>query len=308
MNNLQNKYDFIQNKICPYCQSKIKKGADLVVCSHCGTPHHKECWDENSGCTTYGCINNPQTEKKVEIQSEDVGNVTVESIRESLRMAPAGDLIECPNCKSGVEESSTYCKFCGYNIRENKFPEKKKEDKKEAKEEFEKEYKKRYKDKLSITRKRFLITVGSFIILIASVIFLFYYTINKLNEYFASDEYIIKNTVYNWKDAWENKEMEKYKSFLTEDYEYMGKDGKRIGYNDKLKRIESTFKNYKDIKIKLSDFKIINDTTTTVNNRKIQFNENYQSDKFNEKGIKTLRLYKGAETNGEWKIYREIFE
>ncbi|MDQ3019855.1 MAG: DUF4440 domain-containing protein [Bacteroidota bacterium] len=304
MNTSEQTYDFVQNKICPYCQSKIKKGADFVVCSHCGTPHHKECWHENGGCTTYGCTNNPQTEKKVEVQSEDVGNTTIETIRESLRTIPAQSLIECPNCKSGIEESSIFCKFCGYNIKEKKFP----EEKKEVKEEFEKEYKKRYKDRLSITRKRFLITVGSFTILITSVAFLFYLSLNKLNEYFSSDDYIIKNTVYNWKDAWENKDLEKYKSFLTEDYEYMGKDGKRISYNDKLKRIEGTFKNYKDIQIKLHDFKLINDTTTTMNNRKVQFNESYESDKFNEKGLKTLRLYKGEDTNGEWKIYREIFE
>lgn len=304
MNTSGHIHDFIQNKTCPYCQSKIKKGADFVVCSHCGTPHHTECWNENGGCTTYGCTNNPQTEKKIEVQSEDVGNATIESIRESLQQAPAQQLIQCPNCKSDVEESSVYCKFCGYNVKENKFP----EEKKEAKEEFEKEYKKRYKDKLSITRKRLLITVGSFIILITSVAFLFYMTVNKLNEYFSSDEYIIKNTVYTWIDAWEDEDLEKYKSFLTEDYEYMGKDGKRIGYNDKLKRVESTFKNYKDIKIKFSDLKFINDTTTAANDRKVQLNEIYESDKFNDRGIKTLRLYKGEETNGEWKIYREIFE
>jgi ketosteroid isomerase-like protein len=304
LDNVKEKYDFLRNKTCPYCQSKIKLGADFTVCSYCGTPHHKECWEENLGCTTYGCINNPLTEKKPEVQSEDVGNATVDSIRESLRPAISLNAIKCPNCKSDIEDSSTYCKFCGYNIKENKFP----EQKAEPKEEFEKEYKRRYKDKVSFTRKRLFLTIGSFIILAGAFVFLFYLTITKLNSYFASDEYKIENTVYNWKDAWENEDIEKYKSYLTEDYEYYGKDGKKVNYKEKLKRLEFTFKNYQDIKIGFSDFKIINDTSTTDNDKKVQFNETYESDKFQEKGLKTLRVYKGPETNGEWKIYREFFE
>ncbi|MEO8666420.1 MAG: RING finger protein [Ignavibacteria bacterium] len=296
----QSAYDFIQNKTCPYCQSKIKAGADFIVCPHCGTPHHQECWEENSGCTTYGCVNNPQTQQKVEIETQSVGHETVESIRQSLQPPSAQKFIPCPNCKSEIEESSTYCKFCGYNVIENKFD--------EAKEEFEKEYKKRYKDKIGITRKRFLITTGSFVILIAAVAYLFYLTVTKLNEYFSSDDYRIKNTVYNWKDSWEAKDIDKFRNYMTEDYEYFGKDGKSIDYKDRIRRMELTFKNYKEINIEFSDFKIINDTTTTDNDKKVQFMEEYKSDKYQEKGKKTLRLYKGAETNNEWKIYREIFE
>lgn len=305
MSNSERTYDFIKNKTCPYCQSKIKQGADFTVCSNCGTPHHKECWNENLGCTTYGCINNPLTDRKVEIDSQDVGNETVESLRASLHSPRTHNFIKCTNCKSEIEEGSVFCKFCGYNIAENKFPEDRKA---EAKKEFEKEFRKRYKDKISVTRKRLLITAGSFTFLIAVIAFLFYLTVNKLNIYFSSEDYKIESIVYNWKDAWEDKDLEKYKSFLTEDYTYFGKDGKKIDLKEKLKRIEFTFKNYKKIEIDISDFKMINDSTTTESDKKVQFRENYVSEKFKEEGLKILRLYKGEETDGEWKIYREIFE
>jgi hypothetical protein len=297
-----NKYDFINNKTCPYCQSRLKKGADFIVCSNCGTPHHRECWDENGGCTTYGCKENPLTEKKIELESEDVGNETLESLRESLRSAqvPAQNYIQCPNCKAEIEDSSVYCKFCGYNVIEKKFD--------EAKKEFEKEYKKRYKDKLSFTRRRTLITAASFTILIAAVAFIFYLTVSKLNAHFSSDEYKIESTVFSWKAAWENKDIDKYKSYLTEDYQYISKDRKKINLKEKLRRIESTFRNYKSIDIKFRDFKFVNDSIPSENDRKVQFMEYYESDKFSENGVKTLRLFKGEETNGEWKIYREIFE
>ena len=41
--------------ICPYCQSAILLQQDPFLCPICKTPHHRECWRENGGCTTYGC-------------------------------------------------------------------------------------------------------------------------------------------------------------------------------------------------------------------------------------------------------------
>jgi hypothetical protein len=47
------------SKTCPYCQSAILLQQDPFVCPTCKTPHHRECWRENGGCTTYGCRNAP---------------------------------------------------------------------------------------------------------------------------------------------------------------------------------------------------------------------------------------------------------
>lgn len=41
-------------KICPYCKFPIKRNSEVVLCSICKMPHHKECWQENRGCTTFG--------------------------------------------------------------------------------------------------------------------------------------------------------------------------------------------------------------------------------------------------------------
>ena len=42
-------------KVCPYCKSTFKEGDDIVVCSECEMPHHKDRWIDNKGCTTFGC-------------------------------------------------------------------------------------------------------------------------------------------------------------------------------------------------------------------------------------------------------------
>jgi len=45
----------ITGRTCPYCQTPIKPGIPVVTCPACQIPHHKECWEESNGCTTYGC-------------------------------------------------------------------------------------------------------------------------------------------------------------------------------------------------------------------------------------------------------------
>ncbi len=42
-------------KTCPYCQYPVKHESEVTVCPGCSIPHHRECWQENDGCTTFGC-------------------------------------------------------------------------------------------------------------------------------------------------------------------------------------------------------------------------------------------------------------
>ena len=46
-------------KVCPYCRFPIKAGEAVQICPSCGEPHHLDCWQENGGCTVYGCRSSP---------------------------------------------------------------------------------------------------------------------------------------------------------------------------------------------------------------------------------------------------------
>jgi hypothetical protein len=46
-------------KVCPYCRFPIKAGEPVQICPSCGEPHHLDCWQENGGCTVYGCRASP---------------------------------------------------------------------------------------------------------------------------------------------------------------------------------------------------------------------------------------------------------
>ena len=58
---------------CPYCRCGFEPHDGVMICSACGTPHHKDCFTENRGCTVFGCGNAPGDEPKIRILVEDLG-------------------------------------------------------------------------------------------------------------------------------------------------------------------------------------------------------------------------------------------
>lgn len=108
-------------KICPYCKTEIKEGDEVKVCPECGIPHHAACWEENKGCTTFGC-----KEQHYEEQHTNPTDVC------SNCGAPLGDGQDfCPKCgtpknapkknvcgKCGAElqEGQEFCPKCGQKV------------------------------------------------------------------------------------------------------------------------------------------------------------------------------------------------
>lgn len=112
--------DYI-GKICPFCKTEIKEGDSVKVCPACGIPHHESCWEENHGCTTFGC-----SEQHYEEQHTNPTDVCQNC------GAPLGDGQEfCPKCgapknapkknvcgKCGAElqEGQEFCPKCGQKV------------------------------------------------------------------------------------------------------------------------------------------------------------------------------------------------
>jgi hypothetical protein len=44
-------------RVCSICQTAIEEGEYKTKCGECGLPFHEECWEENLGCSAYGCSN-----------------------------------------------------------------------------------------------------------------------------------------------------------------------------------------------------------------------------------------------------------
>lgn len=100
-------------KICPYCKSIIKENDAIVVCSSCSMPHHRECWVENQGCTTFGCVGTIESPADLSPQLEDDFEIDFYSDASDFRDS------YCPKCGSAKPSNGTFCVHCGYNFNEH---------------------------------------------------------------------------------------------------------------------------------------------------------------------------------------------
>lgn len=80
-------------KTCPYCKTPFQEGDDVVICSVCEMPHHKECWVENQKCTTFGCT----------------GTIQGASARNT-------GLAFCPYCGTPHTVGDSFCGTCGNSL------------------------------------------------------------------------------------------------------------------------------------------------------------------------------------------------
>lgn len=59
--------------VCPYCRATIHAAHEpATICPVCATPHHRDCWEENGGCTVFGCEAAPVEEAMVQVSAEDL--------------------------------------------------------------------------------------------------------------------------------------------------------------------------------------------------------------------------------------------
>lgn len=87
---------------CPVCDQQFKSSDDIVVCPECGTPHHRECY-ENTGHCVY------QNKHSENYSFGESGDKTGES---------SDDTITCPKCNHINEDTTFYCEKCGYPLNE----------------------------------------------------------------------------------------------------------------------------------------------------------------------------------------------
>jgi TM2 domain-containing membrane protein YozV len=71
--------------ICPYCRGPFDEtGPPTIYCPSCGVPHHEDCYQENGGCTVFGCARAPADDPKLQVSQSDLNAVAAAA----TQMAP----------------------------------------------------------------------------------------------------------------------------------------------------------------------------------------------------------------------------
>ncbi|MCI5605036.1 MAG: zinc-ribbon domain-containing protein [Clostridia bacterium] len=107
-------------KVCPFCKTGIKEGDEVAVCSACGIPHHRSCWDENKGCTTFGCSEQKYEERGNNFADvcQKCGSVLGEDQKFCTKCgAPKnGNINKCSKCGAKIQIGQKFCSKCGQKV------------------------------------------------------------------------------------------------------------------------------------------------------------------------------------------------
>ena len=79
--------------VCPFCKSPILQADELHRCPGCHVPHHKECWQQNGGCTTFAC-KGKATSHNSDVENEYSFNDLIEEYSSNRLIINIEDLLE----------------------------------------------------------------------------------------------------------------------------------------------------------------------------------------------------------------------
>jgi TM2 domain-containing membrane protein YozV len=93
--------------VCPYCRMPFDEtGPAKVFCTACGTPHHEDCYQENGGCTVFGCSRAPADDPKLQVSQSDLRSVSLGPAAFSPATQPASAPSPYGNNPLGLSQAS----------------------------------------------------------------------------------------------------------------------------------------------------------------------------------------------------------
>lgn len=98
---------------CAACEKIFTQSDDIVVCPYCGTPHHRECYNDLGHCKN----------QELHAQGFEWSPTCEEAVSEPVTAVNDGhQIIFCPNCGKENPASEPVCVNCGQRLYNNAQP------------------------------------------------------------------------------------------------------------------------------------------------------------------------------------------
>ncbi len=143
---------------------------------------------------------------------------------------------------------------------------------------------------------RDIIELASFIKLFDTPVFISPQIERAIPEKIQEERYVLTEMIEEWRDSWENKEIEKYMSFYHKRFISGGKDWHQ--WKEYKSRLAIK---YSRIKVEIDNLRLLNGNGVVM----ATFKQLYSAPSLYSKGTKMLYLTKNS---NEWKIMGETFE
>lgn len=102
------------NQKCPHCEKIFNKDDDIVVCPVCGTPQHRECYEEENKCVNSHRHQDNYVWKSDEQKWENNNNSKNKSDNNT------DNTIVCSNCGTKNSCDAFYCNHCSAPLNSEK--------------------------------------------------------------------------------------------------------------------------------------------------------------------------------------------
>lgn len=104
-----------ENEICPVCGRKFTSEDDIVTCPHCGTPHHRECYNSLGHCAYSERHGTDFSFTPNAADTKTEGQQTAESDSQKYYQPPVNnsDKTKCVKCGAEIDKDAPFCSKCG---------------------------------------------------------------------------------------------------------------------------------------------------------------------------------------------------
>ncbi|MGN0520691.1 MAG: RING finger protein [Candidatus Fimenecus sp.] len=119
---------------CPVCHKKFADGDDVVVCPDCGTPHHRDCYAQQTNCANaalhgtgfaWAPTQTAESQKNAPVSTLLTQKPTAEQNPAAKAPDDGHNIVFCPQCGAQNPAEEPVCTQCGarlYNTMGNGKP------------------------------------------------------------------------------------------------------------------------------------------------------------------------------------------